>query len=81
LDTWFDYNMILEYMKVPFAKLKLKSLAKLLVIEHVANRNPITTWTRLMEALSFMFYPSSYKHDMNGKWCNILTIIPSLINA
>jgi hypothetical protein len=53
--------LILKNEKVPFAKLKLIGLAKLLVAEHATNQNPITTWIRILEALNLNFYPSSYK--------------------
>jgi hypothetical protein len=61
MDIWFDYNMIHRDGKIPLAKLRLARLVNLLVVELVENQNPITSWTRLMEALSLTFYPSGYK--------------------
>jgi hypothetical protein len=71
LDTWFNCDLILEDEKVPFTKLNLTGIAKLLVAECVENQNSITTWTRLMESLCLAFYPSSYNYNMNIKWLHL----------
>jgi hypothetical protein len=68
MDTWFEYNQIFEEDKVPFSKLKITRLVKLLVVERVANRNPITTRSCLVETLTLALYPSNYKQDKNVKW-------------
>jgi hypothetical protein len=67
LDTWFDYNLIPKDEKVPFTKLKLTRLAKLLVAEHATNQNPITTWIGLVEALSLFLsfqLQTRYEHQV-----------------
>ena len=67
-DNIDDDNQIPNNDKVPFAKSKLTSLARMLIVEHPTNQSPINTYSGLVEALSLTFYPSSHKQDTHFKW-------------
>lgn len=61
IETWFTYNETTDVDMVPFAKLKLSNVDKVLIIERKYAQDPITTWNQLVAALKDTFYPSNYE--------------------
>ena len=71
MEAWFTCVQFSEDDRVKFSILKLVGVAKSLIVDREARKNPITTWKDLVDSLRSTFYPATYAHDFHVKWLRI----------